>query len=141
MTKAQLTDRLCAALGGRAAEEVVFNEISSGALDDLEKVTKQAYKMIAFYGLDEEIGPISFYDSSGEYQRFMGKPYSDHTAKLIDKEVQNLIFDCYDRTKNLLVEHRKELEALAQLLLNQEVAESADLKKILGSRIPQTLPI
>ena len=141
MTKAQLTDRLCAALGGRAAEEVVFNEISSGALDDLEKVTKQAYNMVAFYGLDEEFGPMSFYDSSGDYQRFMGKPYSDHTARVIDKEVQNLIFDCYAKTKNLLYDHRKELEELAQLLLKKEVAEFEDLKKILGSRIPDSIEV
>jgi len=141
MTKSQLTDRLCAALGGRAAEEVVFDEISSGALDDLEKVTKQAYNMIAFYGLDEEIGPISFYDSSGEYQQFIGKPYSDHTARLIDKEVQNLVFDCYARTKNLLYDHRKELDELAQLLLEKEVAEIDDLKRILGSRTPEILSV
>lgn len=134
VTKAQFIDQICASLGGRAAEEVIFNEISSGALDDLEKVTKLAYTMVAYYGLNEEIGPISFYDSTGQNERMLGKPYSENMAQLIDKEVQDLITTAYERTKNLLMEHRTELEKLAQLLLKKEVVEKEDLETILGKR-------
>ncbi len=134
VTKSQLMDQICASLGGRAAEEIIFDEPSSGALDDLEKVTKQAYTMVAYYGLDEEIGPISFYDSSGQNERLLGKPYSENMAQLIDKEVQNLIITAYNRTKALLLAHREELEKLAQLLLQKEVVEKEDLEEILGKR-------
>lgn len=134
VTKSQFMDQICASLGGRAAEEIIFNEISSGALDDLEKVTKQAYNMVAYYGLDEEIGPISFYDSTGQNERMLGKPYSENMAQLIDKEVQDLIITAYERTKNLLMEHKTELEKLAQLLLKKEVVEKEDLEMILGKR-------
>ena len=134
VTKSQFMDQICASLGGRAAEEIIFNEISSGALDDLEKVTKQAYNMMAYYGLDEEIGPISFYDSTGQNERMLGKPYSENMAQLIDKEVQDLIITAYERTKNLLMEHKTELEKLAQLLLKKEVVEKEDLEMILGKR-------
>ncbi len=134
VTKSQFMDQICASLGGRAAEEIIFNEISSGALDDLEKVTKQAYSMVAYYGLDKEIGPISFYDSSGRNEQMLGKPYSENMARQIDKQVQNLIATAYERTKNLLREHNDELEKLAQLLLKQEVVEKEDLIQILGKR-------
>jgi AFG3 family protein len=134
VTKSQFMDQICASLGGRAAEEIIFNEPSSGALDDLEKVTKQAYTMVAYYGLDEEIGPISFYDSSGQNERLLGKPYSENMAQQIDKQVNELVTTAYERTKNLLLEHREELEKLAQLLLKQEVVEKDDLEKILGKR-------
>ncbi len=139
VTKAQFIDQICALLGGRAAEEIIFDEISSGALDDLEKVTKQAYSMVAYYGLDKEIGPISFYDSTGKNQQMLGKPYSENMAEQIDREVQNLINTAYERTKNLLNEHRDELEKLAQLLLKQEVAEKEDLIEILGKRAVEEL--
>jgi len=134
VTKSQFMDQICASLGGRAAEEIIFNEPSSGALDDLEKVTKQAYTMVAYYGLDKEIGPISFYDSSGQNERLLGKPYSENMAQQIDKQVNELVTTAYERTKNLLLEHREELEKLAQLLLKQEVVEKDDLEKILGKR-------
>jgi AFG3 family protein len=134
VTKSQFMDQICAALGGRVAEDIVFNEISSGALDDLEKVTKQAYSMVVYYGLDTEIGPISFYDSTGQNQSMLGKPYSENMAQLIDKEVQNLIFSAYERTKNLLIKHRIELENLAQLLLKKEMVETEELENILGER-------
>lgn len=133
-TKAQFIDKLCAALGGRAAEDLIFDEISSGALDDLEKVTKQAYSMVAFYGLDEKLGPISFYDSSGRYEQSLQKPYSEATAQLIDEEVRQLVAKAYKRTKALLVQHRKELEVLATLLLEKEVAVKKDLEAIFGKR-------
>ena len=134
VTKAQFMDQICASLGGRAAEEIIFNEISSGALDDLEKVTKQAYTMVAYYGLDKEIGPISFYDSTGQNDRIFGKPYSENMAKLIDKEVQDLVFTSYEKTKNLLKEHKDELKKLAKLLLKKEIVDQADLEIILGKR-------
>jgi len=140
ITKAQFIDEICASLGGRAAEEVIFDEISSGALDDLEKVTKQAYNMVAYYGLDKEIGPISFYDSTGENERLFGKPYSENMAQLIDKEVQDLIVTAYERTKNLLIKHKEELEKLAQLLLKKEVVYEKDLERILGKRTKE-IPI
>ena len=134
VTKAQFIDQMCASLGGRAAEEVIFNEISSGALDDLEKVTKQAYTMVSYYGLDEKIGPLSFYDSTGNNERLLGKPYSEEMAKLIDKEVQDLIGSAYERTKNLLLKHKEELEKLAKLLLKKEVVDQKDLEELLGKR-------
>lgn len=134
VTKGQFIDQICASLGGRAAEEIIFNEISSGALDDLEKVTKQAYSMVVYYGLDTEIGPLSFYDSTGQNQSMLGKPYSEDMARLIDKEVQDLILTAYERTKNLLKKHKSELEKLAQLLLKKETVEKEDLETILGER-------
>src|SRR5690554_218420 len=134
VTKSQFKDQMCALLGGRAAEEVIFNEISSGALDDLEKVTKQAYSMVANYGLDETIGPLSFHDSSGQYQNMLGKPYSEEMGKRIDAEVHNLITTQYERAKDILIKHKDELKELAQLLLDKEEADKEDLIKILGER-------
>ena len=134
VTKTQFLDQICASLGGRAAEEIIFNEISSGALDDLEKVTKQAYSMVVYYGLDTEIGPMSFYDSTGQNERILGKPYSEDMARKIDKEVQDLIMKAYERTKNLLLRHKVELEKLAQLLLKKEMVEKEDLETLLGER-------
>lgn len=139
VTKSQFMDQICASLGGRAAEDIIFDEISSGALDDLEKVTKQAYSMVAYYGLDQKIGPISFYDSTGRNEQMLGKPYSENMAQQIDKEVHNLVTSAYERTKNLLREHKDELEKLAQLLLKQEVVEKEDLIGILGKRVVQEL--
>ncbi len=133
-TTAQFTDRICAALGGRAAEEVVFGEISSGALNDLEKVTKQAYMMVAFYGLDEKIGNRSYYDSTGQYEQSLQKPYSDATAEKIDERVSHLIESAYEKTKNLLREHRSELDQLAERLLQKETVFKQDLVEIFGER-------
>ncbi len=134
-TKSQFMDQICALLGGRAAEEIIFNEISSGALDDLEKVTKQAYSMVAFYGLDKNLGPLSFHDSSGQYQSIMSKPFSEEMGNKIDKEVHNLIITQYLRAKDILTEHKDKLEKLAALLLDKEVADIKDLEGILGKRI------
>lgn len=134
ITKSQFMDQICAMLGGRAAEEIIFDEISSGALDDLEKVTKQAYGMVAYYGMDENIGPLSFYDSSGQYQSMLSKPYSEEMGKQIDKEVHNLITTQYERAKDILTKHKDELKELAQLLLDKEIADKEDLVKILGKR-------
>ena len=145
-TKKQFTDRLCAALGGRAAEEITFGEVSSGALDDLEKVTKLAYTMVAYYGLNDKIGNISFYDSTGQYEQSLHKPYSEATAEVIDKEVRQLVESAYQRTKKVLQEHLPELKKLAQLLLEKEVVVKDDLVKIFGPRpgfddTPQVKPL
>ncbi|WP_298369402.1 ATP-dependent zinc metalloprotease FtsH [uncultured Lutibacter sp.] len=137
ITKSQFLDQLCASLGGRAAEEIIFNEASSGGLDDLEKVTKQAYTMVAYYGLNTKIGPMSFYDSTGENERYLGKPYSEKMAELIDIEVQNLISLSYNNVSKLLINHQQELEDLANLLLKKEVVYLEDLEQILGKRIKE----
>lgn len=131
---AQFTDMLCAALGGRAAEEMIFGDITSGALDDLEKITKQAYTMVAFYGFNKNIGNISFYDSSGMNEAGLQKPYSEETGKMIDQEVRALVDNAYTRTKNLLLKNKGVLITLAERLLKQEVVLKEDLEEILGKR-------
>jgi AFG3 family protein len=137
-TRDQFFDRLCAGLGGRASEDIVFGQVSSGALDDLEKITKQAYTMVAYYGLNDKLGNVSYYDSTGEFDQSFQKPYSEATAQLIDTEVRNLIGQAYARTRSILEGNRSELERVAQLLLEKEVVLSSDLEKILGER---ALPI
>ncbi|MEC8610524.1 MAG: ATP-dependent zinc metalloprotease FtsH [Bacteroidota bacterium] len=131
-TTEQLVHEICATLGGRAAEQIVFNKISTGALSDLEKVTKQAYSMVSVYGLSDKLGNISFYDSSGRDS--FTKPYSESTAKLIDDEVSKLINDCYKKTLVLLRKHKTKLTKLAELLLEKEVIFKEDLQKIFGPR-------
>jgi cell division protease FtsH len=128
----QMTHEMCATLGGRAAEEVIFNKISTGALSDLEKVTKQAYSMVTVYGLNKKIGNISFYDSSGRDS--FTKPYSEATAKTIDEEVSSLIEKCYQETIQLLTIHKDKLTKLAELLLEKEVIFKEDLLAIFGPR-------
>jgi len=135
ITRSQFYDRLCAALGGRTAEEIVFKEISSGALDDLEKVTKQAYMMVAQLGLSEKIGNISFYDSTGIYENSFQKPYSEATAELIDSEVRKLVEQAHESAKTILENNRDKLDALAKLLLQKEVVYKNDIESILGKRI------
>jgi cell division protease FtsH len=130
----QFMDRICTALGGRAAEEIIFGKVSSGALDDLEKVTKQAYTMVAYYGLNDRLGNISYYDSTGQSEQSLQKPYSEATAQIIDEEVHKLVETAYQRTLNLLRDHRSQLEELAQLLLTKEVAFKDDLVAIFGER-------
>ncbi len=130
-TTNQMLDEMCAALGGRAAEQVMFNEISTGALSDLEKVTKQAYAMVSMYGLNSKIGNISYYDSTGQRDAFQ-KPYSEHTAELIDQEVSILIEQMYQRTIQLLQENKEKLQELAELLLDREVIFREDLESIFG---------
>ena len=136
-TKKQFLDRLCATLGGRAAEDLFFDEVSSGALDDLEKVTKLAYTMVAYYGLNDKLGNISFYDSTGQYEQSLQKPYSENTAQIIDEQVRLLIQDAYERTKKLLAKHRDTLQTLADLLLEKEVVHREDLERIFGPRAQQ----
>lgn len=131
-TTEQILDEMTAALGGRAAEEVAFGKISTGALSDLEKVTKQAYAMVSIFGLNKKIGNRSYYDSSGESQ--FTKPYSEETAKTIDEEVSKIIEKAYERAKDLLVRHKEKLDTLAKKLLDKEVIFKDDLLEVLGAR-------
>jgi cell division protease FtsH len=133
-TKEQIMDEMCAALGGRAAEEVTFGKISTGALSDLEKITKQAYASVSIFGLNDKIGNVSFYDSSGNSDYTFSKPYSDHTAQVIDEEVKKMIDEAYVRTLNLLRENRSSLDKLAETLLEKEVIFKEDLETIFGKR-------
>lgn len=131
-TTQQLLDDMCSALGGRAAEQLIFGRISTGALSDLEKVTKQAYAMVTIYGLNERIGNISYYDSQG--REAFTKPYSDDTAKIIDEEVSKIIEEQYQRALEILDKNRDKLTALATKLLEKEVIFKEDLEKIFGKR-------
>jgi len=133
-TKEQMLDEMCAALGGRAAEEIIFGKVSTGALSDLEKVTKQAYAMVTVYGLSDKIGNISFYDSTGQSEYSFGKPYSEKTAELIDKEVSDMVEAAYERTKSILRDNKGKLEALANELLEKEVIFKENLEEIFGKR-------
>ena len=129
----QLMDEMCMTLGGRAAEEIIFGKISTGALSDLERVTKVAYSIVTVYGMNEKIGNISFYDSKqSEYS--YSKPYSDATAKTIDEEVKKIVDEAYQRTKNLLTEKREQLEVLAKELLDKEIIFQSDLEGLIGKR-------
>ncbi|MFP4556311.1 MAG: ATP-dependent zinc metalloprotease FtsH [Bacteroidales bacterium] len=137
-TTEQLLDEMSSALGGRAAEDLIFNKISTGALNDLEKVTKQAYAMIAYFGMGKDIKNISFYDSTGQSEYSFSKPYSERTAELIDKEVATLIDNAYLRAKDILKKNKEGLTKLAELLLEREIIFSEDLEKIFGPRKSHT---
>jgi cell division protease FtsH len=132
-TSEQLNDEMCMTLGGRVAEDIVFGKNSTGALSDLERITKMAYGMVTVYGMNEKIGNISFYDSKQSEYAFT-KPYSESTAKMIDEEVKKLVDTCYYRCKQLLNDHRNELEILAQELLKKEIIFQSDLEKLIGKR-------
>jgi len=132
-TTEQMLDEICAAMGGRAAEKVFFDKISTGALSDLEKVTKQAYAMVSIYGLSEKVGNISYYDSSGQQSGFT-KPYSEERAQTIDKEVSRILEEQYQRAKDILIEHKNKVEKLGTELLENEVIFKDDLTKIFGDR-------
>ncbi|MDY3316821.1 ATP-dependent zinc metalloprotease FtsH [Riemerella anatipestifer] len=133
-TTEQMLDEMCATLGGRAAEQVVFGTISTGALSDLERVTKQAQAMVTIYGLNDKVGNISYYDSSGQQEYNFGKPYSEQTAKMIDEEISKIIEGQYQRAINILNENRDKLDALADKLLEKEVIFREDLEAIFGKR-------
>ena len=133
-TREQILDEMAYALGGRAAEELIFGKISTGALSDLEKITKQAYAMVSFFGMSEKVGNISFYDSSGQSDFGFTKPYSEKTAELIDQEVKEIIVESYQRAKEVLQSNMKGLTKLAEILLEKEVIFSEDLEKIFGKR-------
>ncbi|MCW5519304.1 ATP-dependent zinc metalloprotease FtsH [Aureitalea sp. L0-47] len=130
----QMLDEMCATMGGRAAEKIVFDEISTGALSDLEKVTKQARAMVTIYGLNEELGNLTYYDSSGQSDYGFTKPYSEKTAELIDKEISNLIETQYQRAIKLLQENKDKLMELAEELLEKEVIFKESLERIFGIR-------
>jgi len=130
----QMKDEMCATLGGRAAEKVIFNKISTGALSDLEKVTKQARAMVTIYGLNEEIGNLTYYDSSGQNEYGFTKPYSEETALRIDKEISKIIEEQYQRALEVLETNKDKLITLAERLLEKEVIFKEDLEKIFGKR-------
>lgn len=129
----QLKDEMCMAFGGRVAEDIVFDKISTGALSDLERITKLAYSIVTVYGMNKEIGNLSFYDSKQSEYNFQ-KPYSDATAEKIDMEVKKVITECYDRTKALLIQHREKLEIIAKELLEKEILFQSDLERLIGKR-------
>jgi AFG3 family protein len=133
-TREQILDEMAYALGGRASEELVFGRISTGALSDLEKITKQAYAMVSFFGMSDKVGNISFYDSSGQSDFGFTKPYSEKTAELIDQEVNLIIAESYLRAQEVLKNNMKGLTELAELLLEKEVIFSEDLERIFGKR-------
>jgi cell division protease FtsH len=133
-TYEQLFDEMTATLGGRAAEEVFFGKISTGALNDLERVSKQAYAMVVYYGLDEKIGNVSYYDSTGQQEYSMTKPYSEKTAEEIDQRVHLLIEKAYQCAKKILTDNYDKVEELAKLLLEREVIFTEDVRRILGER-------
>src|SRR5690554_6335963 len=130
----QMLDEMCAALGGRAAEKVIFDRISTGALSDLEKVTKQARAMVTIYGLNDKIGNLTYYDSSGQSEYNFTKPYSEKTAELIDQEISHIIETQYKRAVNILEENKDKLTELANVLLEKEVIFKDNLQKIFGER-------
>lgn len=133
-TAEQMLDEMCSALGGRAAEDVIYGKVSTGALSDLEKVTKQAYAMVTIYGLNDKVGNISYYDSSGQNEYNFNKPYSERTSQTIDEEVSKLVEGQYTRAKRILTENKDKLTALASKLLEKEVIFKEDLEKIFGDR-------
>lgn len=132
-TTEQLTDEMCMALGGRAAEDIIFGRVSTGALSDLERITKMAYSMVTIYGMNQKIGNVSYYDSKSSDYSF-NKPYSEATARIIDEEAQRIISDAYHRTKDLLVAHKQELELVAKELLEKEILFQNDLVRLIGER-------
>jgi AFG3 family protein len=129
----QLIDEMCMTLGGRAAEQIIFGKISTGALSDLERITKMAYSIVSVYGMNEKLGNVSFYDSKADGYK-MTKPYSEATAEMIDQEVSKLIQLAYTRTLDLLNKHKAELEILAKELLEKEILFQSDLEKLIGKR-------
>ena len=129
----QLLDEMCMALGGRAAEDITFGKISTGALSDLERITKMAYSIVSVYGMNKNIGNISFYDSKQSDYNFT-KPYSDSTAEKIDSEVKRIVDSAYERTKKLLLDKREQLEKIANKLLEKEILFQNDLERLIGKR-------
>jgi cell division protease FtsH len=133
-TTEQLLDELAATLGGRAAEELVFGQISTGAMNDLEKITKQAYAMVSYFGMSDKVGNLSYYDSSGQNEFGFNRPYSEKTAELLDVEVKRIIDTSYEKAKEVLVQYREQFTQLAELLLEREVIFAEDLEHIFGKR-------
>lgn len=142
-TREQLLDEMCSTLGGRASEDITFGRISTGALNDLERITKQAYAMVSYFGLSDKIGNKSFFDSTGQSEYMFTKPYSERTAEVIDDEVSKLIDEQYHRAKNILNKNKEGLNKLAKLLLDKEVIFTEDLEHIFGPRKsnPDEMPL
>ncbi len=134
VTREQMMDEMCSLIGGRVAEEIVNGQPSTGALNDLERLTKMAYSMVCYYGMSEKVGTLSFYDSTGARGYDLTKPYSEKTAELMDEEVKNLVQQIHDKTLSILTEHREQFLAVAALLLEKEVIFADDLERILGPR-------
>ena len=133
-TRDQMMDQMCSLIGGRVAEEIVNGQPSTGALNDLERLTKSAYAMVVYYGMSEKIGTVSYFDSSGSRGYELGKPYSEKTAELIDEEVKSLINKIHDRTYRILMDNKEKFLELAALLLEKEVIFSDDMERIFGPR-------
>ncbi|MCM1249901.1 MAG: ATP-dependent zinc metalloprotease FtsH [Alistipes sp.] len=133
-TREQMMDELAATLGGRVSEQLTFGEVSTGALNDLERVTKQAYAMVAYYGMSEQVGTLSFYDSTGQSDMALTKPYSELTAQQIDAEARRVIDRAYEMAEKVLREHAAGLKELAELLLDREVVFTEDVERIFGKR-------
>ncbi len=133
-TESQFKDEICSLMGGRAAEEVIFGEISSGAMNDLERATKRAYSMVAFLGMSKKLPNLSYFDSSGQSDYTFQKPYSEKTSEIIDQEVKKIVNEQYERAKNILIENEERFRELAQLLLQKEVIFTDDVERILGKR-------
>jgi len=129
-----MLDEMCATLGGRAAEEIFLNQMSTGAINDLERVTKRAYAMVSYFGMSEKLPNLSYYDSSGNAEYSFTKPYSEKTAELIDAEVKKIVSQEYERAKEILRKHAAGHNQLAELLIEREVIFSEDLERIFGKR-------
>jgi cell division protease FtsH len=139
-TREQLLDEMCATLGGRAAEQIIFDKVSTGALNDLERVTKQAYAMVTYFGLSDKIGNLSFYDSTGQQEFSFQRPYSEKTSELIDQEVKDIIDAQYKRALGILQEQKEGLKKLSDQLLEKEVIFTEDLEKVFGKRKAGRVP-
>ena len=135
LSKSYLMDKMCALIGGRVAEEIINGEPATGALNDLERMTRMAYNMVQFYGMSEKVGEVSFYDSTGSRGYDLTKPYSEKTAELMDQEVKDLVKEIHDRTLDLLLTHKEGFVRMAKLLLEKEVIFAEDIEKILGPKV------
>ncbi len=135
LSKSYLMDKMCALIGGRVAEEIINGEPATGALNDLERLTRMAYNMVQYYGMSEKVGEVSFYDSTGARGYDLTKPYSEKTAELIDQEVKALVNEIHERTYRILTEHREGFVKMAQILLDKEVIFAEDIEKILGPKV------
>ncbi len=135
VNESQMLDKMCSLIGGRVAEEIVNGEVSTGALNDLERLTKMAYAMVTYYGMNEKVGHLSFYDSTGSRGYELSKPYSEKTAELIDQEVKNLIKSVHDRALQILTENKEGFSKLAERLLEKEVIFAEDMEEIFGPNV------
>ena len=135
LSKSYLMDKMCALIGGRVAEEIINGEPATGALNDLERLTRMAYNMVQYYGMSEKVGEVSFYDSTGSRGYDLTKPYSEKTAELMDQEVKDLVKEIHDRTNRILTEHKDGFVKMAQILLDKEVIFAEDIEKIFGPKV------